>query len=127
MSASKDIRRYTELWGELFNEFHANPEHEYRVPCATVKEAEKVRLEFYKARAAQLHQDEIATKEGLAKGIPMKQIENMLYFNLNKKEVRIEGTTVVFGYKETSRVAELLKASKEANQIGDQDGTGPIN
>lgn len=113
MSASKDINRYTSLWGDLFEEFHANPEREHRVPCATLKEAEAVRLEFYKARSAQMHQDELARKDGLAKGIPLSQIENSTYFNLNKKEVRIEGTTVVFGYKEGSRVAELLKASLE--------------
>lgn len=124
MSASKDIKRYSEQWGQLFNEFHANPEHEIRVPCATLREAEKLRLEFYKARAAQLYQDEVLIKDTTAKGNSLKSIENGLYYNLNKKEVRIEGTTVVFGYKEANRIAELLKSAIEDPANGISYGEG---
>lgn len=127
MSASKDINRYTSMWGELFDEFNAYPEREHRIQCATVREAEKIRLEFYKARAAQGHADEKTRADGLKSGLPLSHILNSTYPNLDKKEVRLEGTTVVFGYKEASRVAELIKASLEdpANKVHEDDTPNP--
>lgn len=107
MSASREIGRYTELWAPMFNKFSDNPEEEVRVNCGTLKEARSLRLEFYKAREAQKHESLKPGNEGL---YPV---------NLDRKEVRIEGTTVVFGYKEENRIAQLLKAAiaDPANKI----------
>lgn len=107
MSAPKDIRRYTEFWRPLFEKFNSAPEKEVRVRCGSLKEARNIRLEFYKAREAQHHEDNEFRKTCASPA----EVAMMTFANLNRKEVRLEGTTVVFGFKDNNRTAELLKAA----------------
>lgn len=102
MSAPTDIRKYTESWLNLFDRFQDNPEEEYIIYCSSMKEAMKIRLEWYKARAAMQRSEAGLSVEGMSK---------MGHPNLNRKEAVIKGTNLHFIYKEAMPVAQLLEES----------------
>lgn len=111
MPASKDINHYTQRWMDLFDAFQDDPTKEVVVECDSVKEAKRVRLEFYKARSALLAKEaKIRTEANLRASDEAKQTYEMYgHPNLDFKEVTIVGTNVIFGYRDKSRVAELLE------------------
>ena len=109
MGASVNIRTYSDYWMRLFEIFNERPREEYIVHCKSEKEARKVRLEWYKARAALQREEQKMDAATFAEfGHP----------NLVRKECLIKPTgicefNVCFSYKEDSDVAKLLKASLE--------------
>lgn len=105
MPASRDINRYTDKWMHLFNFFQDHPEVEHVIECKSVREAHIVRLEFYRAREALRRKEDVDKKEDPA------AYKEYGHPNLDRKEVRIVGTNVIFGYKESSRIAELIASS----------------
>jgi hypothetical protein len=106
MSASKDIKKYSDNWAILFERFNDHPEENYVVHCDSLKEAQKVRLEWYKARKAQEAWEATLSPQDSEYKLP----------NLARKEVVIFGTDVHFRFKEDSDVATLLGRSFEQNK-----------
>lgn len=116
MGAPRDIRRYTEKWMDLFNQIQDDPKKDIVMECATEKEAKLLRLEFYKAREA-LHRDEATLK---AQGAEAYN-ENG-HPNVDRVEVRVVGDNVIFGFKDSSRIATIITNALEKlrNQEGQQ-------
>lgn len=101
---SKDIRRFSDKWLEVFDWFEANPDKEYVVETETKKRAFALRFEFYRARAA------MQRDEGL----------NALYDNTKRREVIIEDTQAVFRLKDKTPLAELLDRSLKQADKGER-------
>lgn len=95
MPASKDIRRFTEKWLELFDWFEEHPELDHIVQVETPSQARSMRFEFYRARTA-MYQD-----PGLRE----------LYPQANRRGVYLDGNTVAFRVKDHTPLADLLKQS----------------
>lgn len=109
MPASRDINHYAGKWMNLFNLMQDDPLKDIVIPCDTVKEAKRMRLEFYKARAALMAKEEpdrLSAESGDLAAV--EAYKEYCHPNLNKKEVLIDGTNVVFGYRDKSRIADLL-------------------
>lgn len=105
MGSSKDFNRYTERWRDLFHLFQEDPSKEHIVHCKSPQEARLVRLEFYKAREA-LHRAE--EHDRLHDHVAYAEYGHP---NLDRKEVRVVGNDVIFGFKDSSRIALLLAES----------------
>ena len=119
MPASKDILRYTERWMDLFDKFQEDPTKEHVVACVSEKQAKLMRLEFYKARRA------LELSEAELKKNDPKAYQQMGHPNLDRKEVRVVGNCVIFGFKDSSEIAKLIAASFEDprnQQNGEQHG-----
>lgn len=107
MPSSKDIRRFSDKWLEVFEWFEDHPNDTYTVNTDNPKRAKSLRFEFYRARSAL--QDEPELKKA--------------YTNLDRREVIIDGSKVLFRCKETTPLAELLDRSlKEAEQKESEHG-----
>lgn len=105
MSSPKDILRYTERWLDLFDKFQDDPKKEHVVRCANPKQANMLRLEFYKAREA------LRKSEEALKASDPTAYSVMGHPNLDRKEVRVQGNNVIFGFKDASQIAKLLEES----------------
>lgn len=116
MTASNDITKYEEYWGPLFEQFNERPQDSHIVYCNSPREASAVRLEFYKARHAQQQSDKKLY------GDSPETMNKYALNNLALKDARVVGSNVIFGYKNASRVGQLLKASllDPRNKVADE-------
>lgn len=96
MSSPKSFKRYASQWLGLFDEFKDRPGVVHKVHCPDEKAARALRLEFYKAREAFIGEESMRGEYEAA---------------LNARELRVEGTTVVFDLKDNNWIARLLEES----------------
>lgn len=108
MSGPRNIRGFTDKWLYAFDWFEQNPEQPFTIHAGTLKRAQSVRFSFYGVRSA------MQRDEGL----------RLMYPNAVRREAVIEGTDVVFRFKETTPIALLLEESLKENSRGDGDDTG---
>lgn len=94
-----DIRRYTEKWLDILEWFEDHPSEPYVMECETAKRCHSLRFEFYRAR------------EAARKNPEMKRA----YPNMDRREAIIDGLKLIFRFKETTPVAELLQKSLDEN------------
>lgn len=100
MPYPKDIRRFPEKWLEMFDWFEEHPDTPFVLECESPKRAHSMRFQFYRAREVMRKDEEL----------------KRAYINTDKREAVLEGSKVVFRFKDATPAADLLRKSIEENE-----------
>ena len=119
MSSTKYLNRYSNEWRELCSWMsHMDNQHTVTtVECETEKAAKAMRLEFYKVRDLYRKTEADATEAERQECFEVWGVWN--HNNLDTREVRVEGTKVIFGLKGENTLSKSIAAHLEKLNKGE--------